>query len=337
VSHLTRSRNQLWADLVAALDGTGSHLTLSEEELIAAARNTFGGSISAKTTSRSDLIASLVNAAGGSVSASTHSEAQMMAALVSALGGDATSALSSGFNASLAASVVAAEGEGGGGAPEWVPEDAKIHIDFINDRAWTEAGGLVAISTLLGTDPNTENVIAASVYDSELLTEYGYVQSSDAAVAFVGAAKTLLQSGSTLTISYSASTNAGSFYPLCMGSADGVSAGIFVNQDYPNCVVVSVGDLSLTIENIVNYEVADPVVATAAINRLACTYSGSRFEISMNGSNVAAGTLNLTDVPAESPIDNYSIFGNGFVAIKSITIYDPLPSTAGLSELSDVA
>jgi hypothetical protein len=116
VSHLTRSRAQLWSDLLAELDGSGSYLTMSEEELIAAARNTYGGSISAKTTSRADLIASLVNAAGGSVSASTHSEAEMMAALANALGGS-VSALSGSFNSNLAASVnAAAEGEGGGGA-----------------------------------------------------------------------------------------------------------------------------------------------------------------------------------------------------------------------------
>src|SRR4051812_42050896 len=40
------------------------------------------------------------------------------------------------------------------GAPDWVPADAVIYIDLVNDRAWTEADGEVAINTLLGADAN---------------------------------------------------------------------------------------------------------------------------------------------------------------------------------------
>lgn len=42
-------------------------------------------------------------------------------------------------------------GAGGGGAPEWVPDNAKIYIDFVGDRAWTEADGEVAIAALIGS------------------------------------------------------------------------------------------------------------------------------------------------------------------------------------------
>lgn len=114
LSHLTRSRNQLWSDLLTNLEGSGSNLALSEAELIAAARNTYGGSISAKTTSRAALIASLVNAAGGNVSERTHSEGQMLAALATALGGTA-SALSNSFEESLSIAVDETSGGGGGG------------------------------------------------------------------------------------------------------------------------------------------------------------------------------------------------------------------------------
>lgn len=51
-------------------------------------------------------------------------------------------------------------GGGGGGVPEWVPADAKVHIDFFGGdpqgRAWVEGTGEVAIDMLLGSDPNTE-------------------------------------------------------------------------------------------------------------------------------------------------------------------------------------
>lgn len=57
----------------------------------------------------------------------------------------------------------------GGGAPEWVPENAKIHIDFMNDRAWTEADGEVAIDTLVGS----RAVAPMDEFDPEDITEDG--------------------------------------------------------------------------------------------------------------------------------------------------------------------
>lgn len=147
MTNLTRSRNQLWEDLLTNLEGSGSALTMSEEELIAAVRNTYGGSVSAKTLSRPKLLASLVNAAGGSASAATHSEDEMLALLATALGASDWSALTKSGLQSLAEAVSqSSEGGGGGEAPEPL-----AILDFVTG-SYFAGGSSRAVTDLLGDD-----------------------------------------------------------------------------------------------------------------------------------------------------------------------------------------
>src|SRR5262245_6371014 len=80
--------------------------------------------------------------------------------------------------------------EEGGGAPDWVPANALIHIDFVNDRAWSD-GAEVAIDTLVGADPNTVDAWGETEYDPDNLNADGYAGT----VAFIGAALTQQMSG----------------------------------------------------------------------------------------------------------------------------------------------
>lgn len=118
VSHLTRTRDQLWSDLLVALGGSEAYLTrsLSEREVLFEIRDIYGGSVSKLNLAHEDeILVSIVNAAGGSASI-RHSRPEMLAALVTALGGAAPDALSSSTGELLAACVNAADTGGGGGA-----------------------------------------------------------------------------------------------------------------------------------------------------------------------------------------------------------------------------
>src|SRR5580765_7464155 len=84
--------------------------------------------------------------------------------------------------------VVIADEGGGGSAPDWVPNNAKIHIDLIAPgRAWTEADGEVAIDTLLGSDPNTEAGWYPTEYNPTNLTGDGYGNAAGINPALIGA------------------------------------------------------------------------------------------------------------------------------------------------------
>lgn len=71
VSYLTRSRRQLWSDLLVAMGGSEAFLTrhLSERDVLIEILNTFGGSYSKRTIGgRENILAAIVVAAGGTAS-----------------------------------------------------------------------------------------------------------------------------------------------------------------------------------------------------------------------------------------------------------------------------
>src|SRR5688500_16405164 len=103
------------------------------------------------------------------------------------------------------------------GRPVWVPDNAKIHIDFVNDRAWTAASGVVAIETLLGTDPDASAVTGGTAYDPAELTADGLVH-GEVQPAFIGAAKSLLASGATSVFRFKQVSEEGSFNAYLMWS-----------------------------------------------------------------------------------------------------------------------
>lgn len=205
MSNLTRSRNQLWEDLLTNLGGSGSALTMSEEELIAAVRNTYGGSVSAKTLSRPKLLASLVNAAGGTASAATDSEDEMLARLATTLGASNWSASTKSGLQSLAEAVSLSSGGGGGGETY-----TALGVNFIGapDQG-TQLDGPVGISD------------SASITIS-FLTKFTTDGLNAFQVAFGGPSNIQITPGNSATTDIGAnfSGSTGEFFSF--GSADGV-------------------------------------------------------------------------------------------------------------------
>lgn len=277
---------------------------------------------------KENILSAILTAAGGT-SSPRHGEREILAALVVALGGATISAHSSSTNQLIAAAVNAATDSGGGGStPEWVPANAKIYIDLVNDRAWTEADGEVAIDTLLGSDANTENGWGATSYDAANLTADGYVPTTQ--VAFIGSARTLMLASSTIVVREKVvsddNSRASAFAVL---AADGNDALEF---DIGHGAVVGVrgesygGNYGTDFEGTSN--------GYLGINQLALTLAGTRAEFACNGSAATASTLLDADRPSANPLVA-SLYGGATVALQSITIYDALPSTSGLSALSE--
>jgi hypothetical protein len=223
---------------------------------------------------------------------------------------------------------------GGSSAPEWVPANAKIYIDLVNDRAWTEADGDVAIDTLLGADANTENGWAVSEYDPSKLTADGYLEGTDGlVVGLIGAARSKILDAATLTIQFKevADPYDGSL-SFAVVSADG-NDGLNINADASSKQIDGGsynGEASATIATSVNSGVA------GALNTVAVTVTGTRFEFTINGFDAQALTLEDADRPAGNPLvaTLIDLGSSGVNALQSITIYDALPSTTGLSVLS---
>ena len=220
----------------------------------------------------------------------------------------------------------------GSSAPDWVPADAKIFIDLVNDRAWTEADGEVAIDTLLGSDPSTENGWNVSVYDAGNLTADGYGSASDpVTVAFIGAARSMLLDAATFTVKFkdNQSTVTGA-EDIALMSADGNDA-LEIDLNFGGCNNLSAfswgGSALIDIPNFVNS-------TGGAINVAAITIDGSRYEAAINGSDAASATIESADRPSGNPLVSAVVAPTADKYIQSITIYDPLPDTTGLSALS---
>ena len=75
----------------------------------------------------------------------------------------------------------------------WVPANARIHVDFLGGSPQGRAYGdgvVVAVNTLLGSDPATVSSYGATSYNPAYLVPNGYANNSPA--AFIGAARSLL-------------------------------------------------------------------------------------------------------------------------------------------------
>lgn len=226
------------------------------------------------------------------------------------------------------------DGDEGGGAPEWVPENSKIHIDLVGGspqgRAWVDGIGAVAVDTLLGSDPNTESSWGATGYDAGALTADGYVCHDNPAgsrpIAIIGAARTKFFTGCTFCFGVKKAEADNSPY-FAILSADGNDAlEVDFNASRSVDAYSSEGDLDLEIPNITN-------IGVGAIDVLAVTYTATRFEIAANGGGPDSAILTETETPPGNPLVAIIIDGTTD-AIQYITVYDPLPSTIGLSVLS---
>jgi hypothetical protein len=250
---------------------------------------------------------------------------------------DSETTLRDGLNGLLEAGDLG-EGGGGGETPAWVPDDAVIHIDLVRafnaqDAAWVEGTGVVDVDTLLGSDVNTENYWDETSYDSGLLTANGYEPGEEeTSVAFIGAARTALVAGATTVVALKQTadtSNAINPFILMAESGDnGVSCDL--NFGTLGFAQLDGDDVDADIAGIVNN-----THGAGAINVAAMTLTNARAELAMNGTSALEGTLGEEYWPVESPFVAAASYVGPANAIQSITLYAALPSTAGLSALSE--
>jgi hypothetical protein len=217
------------------------------------------------------------------------------------------------------------------GGTDWVPANAKIHIDFLGGspqgRAWTEVDGEVSIDTLLGGDPNTENGWDVSAYDPAEITVDGLVSST--IVAFIGHARDLLLDEATTKFVFKHVDDyiwGFSFVYLTVDGSDAID--VDTGTDKQSLILSTWSGSSVQIDGVEN-------AGMGAVNGVAATVTSSRFEAAANGSAVCINTNTLPGVGAIMFKEGMHS-GLSHLAIQSITIYDPLPDTTGLSELSAI-
>jgi hypothetical protein len=223
-------------------------------------------------------------------------------------------------------------GGGGEGAPDWVPANAKIFIDLVNVRAWTEADGIVSIDTLLGSDPNTENAWGATSYSAGDLTADGLVYSSTPP-ALISAARTKILDAATIAVKFKQLTvNVNASLAVVAANGNDALESDLSNDHFQeeswNGPLTGAGHHIADIANI----------GVGVLNAFAVTITASRLEGAANGSSVITGTLVDADRPSGNPLVAVLMdSGNGYAAaaLQSITIYDALPDTTGLSALSE--
>jgi len=233
-----------------------------------------------------------------------------------------------------------------GNVPEWVPANAVIHIDLVRafnalDAAWTAADGIVAVDTLLGEDVDA-SWYSETEYDAANLTANGYIPDNGVFPALLGAAKTNILAGSTVVIRLKqvlANPVTASVSLVLVSNDEWVSLDYITN---PNTSVGVVSSLSGSINNTTT---AALNLGINVLNAMACTVTSDRFDIALSGSAAVAGVLTTgseedysDDLIEGHPLAAAMVtMGSGqFYAIQSITLYDALPSTAGLSELSEM-
>jgi hypothetical protein len=227
------------------------------------------------------------------------------------------------------------EEEGGGGdRPAWVPADAVIHIDLVGGdpqaRAWTATDGEVAVDTLLGSDANAEAWWGGpTLYSAAKLTADGYVCGAvGEAVSLIGTARALMNAVGTMRVQHK-EVGAASSTTIVFVAADGNNA-IEINTFAQDAAVEASGDGALSIS------IPDAMTLGAgSINATAFTITAGRLDLAASGSTAATSALDASDRPPGNPLVAW-IVDFAMRGIQSITLYDALPDTTGLSELSEV-
>jgi hypothetical protein len=190
----------------------------------------------------------------------------------------------------------------------------------------------VAIDTLLGSDPNTENGWGETGYNPIYLTADGYVALIEPqSFALIGAALAAVLPGSTFVIQWMMLGSDVTAYVAVL-SASGNAAVEYDIQAFSNSLAASSwnGSYAATIPDVVRN-------TAGFTNKMAVTLTPTRSEVSVNGSAATASALTTDDYPTsgEDQLVAFIVQGHeALYAIQSITIYDPLPDTTGLSDLS---
>ena len=232
--------------------------------------------------------------------------------------------------------------EEGGGEPDWVPDNAKIHIDLERafnelDAAWVDGVGVVAVDTLLGSDANTENGWGGTAYHSEYLVADGYLippqaGEPDQSFAFVGAALTRLLAGATVVFRSKGLIEGFSVNIMLLSASGNAAVQLKYAAEFQN-VFSWGGDLFSNILGPFNN-------GASAINVTAFTVTPTRFEHALNGCEADAQVTTEDDYPTSGEdVINAALMQLDYETptLQSITLYDALPSTAGLSEFSEIA
>lgn len=212
---------------------------------------------------------------------------------------------------------------GGGAAPEPL-----ITIDLVTNTASVDGAGAVAVDTLLGDDPNTETAWGFPAdYDDSLLGEHGLAKPGDAFPALIGAARTMLLAGATIVI-------------RTRGPAVSSGTLLLASEDGESLIYVSEGpgdDLSIASNGSLDVHVVDCVNSQSdSINCIAITITDARCEMAVNGSAADAQSLDATDIVPGSPLVACALDFGTTQHLQSIEIFEPLPTTEWLSELSEV-
>jgi hypothetical protein len=214
-----------------------------------------------------------------------------------------------------------------------------IHIDLVGapqGRAWVDGSGEVAVDTLLGTDPNSDNGWGATGYVSADLTADGLVY-YDSPPALIGSVLTKVLAAATVVVKLKQITETfQTHWPLILLASEG-SEAVELDLAADQAVVRSFsnysGAHSIAITSIVNAGIGAVNCAAMTVN----TVAGTRFDIAVNGSAAIAGDLTGEGWPPAQAMAVVVVdpgIGQN-MALQSITIYDPLSDTSGLSALSE--
>lgn len=213
-----------------------------------------------------------------------------------------------------------AEGGGGSGVPEWVPTDAKIYIDLVNDRAWTEDDGEVAINTLLADDPdNGFQGLLAVVSEGEGAVITSSDDDVSAGAKFIGSALASVLAGSTLLLDYEADGS---------DQVTHLTIELFSPPDFNSDDRIFVfGGTDITLNDAAGSYNAGAYNVSDGANKLAATFSSTKIAVSSNGAVTTSHADPLHPDPITAAAVLFNVNGNegnpSTLKVRTITVFDP--------------
>jgi hypothetical protein len=218
---------------------------------------------------------------------------------------------------------------GGGGAPDWVPADAKIHIDLVGGdpqgRAWVEGTGVVAVDTLLGAS----GLFPERSYDPDnLVADVGYT--SGGGVALAGAAGVFAGGDFTMVVEFFNSVTS-EFTEATFSTDFGARYGVATSRTFSDDGTEATGNA-----------LHDPGDGRDGISKIAVTLAGEVGHASVDGvqwvdfddatTNVITRPVSVADVTVGGnilrSITFYSAMSQEAARLLSVTPYDGAPNTA---------